>query len=156
MILSGGRELGSSSVEPLSQRSKCLLPTGLMGPSQGDYTTHTQMYTQQPLHVKWISSSCFEGISPPPTLWRQTKTRKRPHPCLSVQIISTLRGWLWLVPNELGMRGKWNMDHVSSLMRWYIIQQYFVMACIHSVNGSVKVTGVILLNYGSNHDPCHQ
>lgn len=37
-----------------------------------------------------------------------------------------------------------------------IRQQYLMMACIHSVNGSVRMTGVILLNYDSNHDLCHQ
>lgn len=53
-------------------------------------------------------------------------------------------------------RRRRNMIHSSSIMCSSILPQCFVMTCIQSVNGCVKVTGVLPGNYGSNHDPCHQ
>lgn len=120
------------------------------GRSQGDYGTRSD--PGSPLLLKWVPSSCFWEINTLSFQW-QTKTWTKQHPC-SLMMISTLKRRLVVGANEVGIRGK--VEHVSSLMQGYIIQQYLVMACIHSVNGSVKVTGVIQLNYDCNHDPCHQ
>lgn len=120
------------------------------GRSMDDYSTQSD--TGSILHLKWLPSSFGEHNIH--TRQRQTKMSTKHIPTHDVLNLEkdacSWRQMSW-VSGE-----KWNVEHVSSLMWWYIIQQYLVMACIHSVNGSVKVTGVIQLNYDCNHDPCHQ